>query len=69
MRVGLVGIAGVGRDFGRAVTRDQAAGGMVEADQLQGAVVTRSRGSRAGPTVAAQDVPRLWCRAVGAPAD
>lgn len=38
MQVGLVGVAGVGRDSGRSVTRDRAVGGMVEADQLHGAL-------------------------------
>lgn len=38
MQVGLVGVAGVGRDVGRAFTRDQAVGGMVETDQPHGAL-------------------------------
>lgn len=38
MQVGLVGVAGVGRDVGRAFPRDHAVGGMVEADQLHSAL-------------------------------
>jgi hypothetical protein len=36
MQVGLVGVAAVGRDPGRAFTRDQAMGGTLEADQPRG---------------------------------
>lgn len=36
--MGLIGVAAVGRDSGRVLACDQAMDGMVEADQLSGAL-------------------------------
>lgn len=52
MQVRLVGVAGVGRDSGRTFTRDQAVGGMVEADQLHGALGGAGRTATGNGTTA-----------------
>ncbi|MBB5816198.1 hypothetical protein HNR72_007226 [Streptomyces collinus] len=66
VQVGLVGVAAVRCDFGRAFTRDQAVGGMVEADQLHGVWAAGRAATGTGATAAYGSIrPRQRVRRPG----